>query len=313
MSVVKGKSFLLMVQKSGVYVPIATGRDISLDQQREVLEASSSSSGKWREFIKGKITANISVSGLQSYNYSSFFTADNIFDEFSGNDSGSLPFQFVANGDGGSVLYSGNILLTSLSLKRSYNDASVFDLSAQVTGPVTRTTSGTPITPPTTGVLIVNPTSVIAIEYTATGGESVTNPLLVGIIPLIVTRGGIETGTIITSGTPTGSQVLYNSSTGTFVFSSDNPLVAGEFVRFIYSKTINVYQFISSTSGATYINTSLEDKTMISFSRNGIAQSIITSGTPSGAQIKFDNTTGTITFPSGNLLTVGESIRIVYE
>ena len=313
MSVVLGKNIILMVQRSGVYVPIATGRDVSLEGNREALETTSTVSGKFREYIKGKIGFTITISGLVSFNYSPFFTADNLFDEFIGNDSGNILFQFIATVDGASMIYSGAFVLSQYSMKRSYNDVASFDLSAMVTGPVTRTLSGSYIPAPTTGNIIVNPSEVTSLEYTATGGEVITYPALMGHVPLIITRGGIEVGQLIQSGTPVGSQVLYNSATGTLTFSTDSPLVAGELVRIIYASSIYGYQMVSTTAGTSLTVSLLESYTLVSFSRGGLAQSIITSGTPTGAQILFNSSTGVITFSSDVPLTVGENLNFVYE
>ena len=50
---------------------------------------------------------------------------------------------------------------------------------------------------------------------------------------LYASRGGIDVGTIITSGTPTANQVLWNSSAGTLTVSSDVPFDLNEFVRIL--------------------------------------------------------------------------------
>jgi hypothetical protein len=50
---------------------------------------------------------------------------------------------------------------------------------------------------------------------------------------LYASRGGIDVWAILTSGTPTGNQVLWNSSSGTLTVSSDVPFYLNEFVRIL--------------------------------------------------------------------------------
>ena len=45
--------------------------------------------------------------------------------------------------------------------------------------------------------------------------------------------GGIDVGTILTSGVPSGNQVAWNSSTGTLTVASTVPFYVNEFVRIL--------------------------------------------------------------------------------
>jgi hypothetical protein len=50
---------------------------------------------------------------------------------------------------------------------------------------------------------------------------------------LYASRGGIDVGTILSSGTPTGNQVVWDKTTGTLTVAADVPFVADEFVRIL--------------------------------------------------------------------------------
>ena len=50
---------------------------------------------------------------------------------------------------------------------------------------------------------------------------------------LYASRGGIDVGTIITSGTPALNQVKWDSTTGTLTVTSNVPFYAGEFIRIL--------------------------------------------------------------------------------
>jgi hypothetical protein len=50
---------------------------------------------------------------------------------------------------------------------------------------------------------------------------------------LYASRGGIDVGAILTSGTPTGNQVVWDNTTGTLTVAADVPFVDQEFVRIL--------------------------------------------------------------------------------
>lgn len=71
--------------------------------------------------------------------------------------------------------------------------------------------------------------TILRLTYTAIGGEtSVVFSGGIGRACLDVTRGGIDVQGILTSGTPTGDNVLWTSNTGTLTFA--RVLSAGEFI-----------------------------------------------------------------------------------
>jgi len=72
------------------------------------------------------------------------------------------------------------------------------------------------VTYPTTIYPIANDTLNVTIS--ALAGKTVT----------LFLRGGIGSGELITSGTPTGTQVLFTSATGTFTVAAGNEFVIGE-------------------------------------------------------------------------------------
>ena len=71
-------------------------------------------------------------------------------------------------------------------------------------------------------------------DYTATGAEgyTVTWTGAIGLSCVSVSRGGVEVRSIITSGTPTGENVKFNSATGVLTFA--RALEADEFIRGIF-------------------------------------------------------------------------------
>lgn len=70
-------------------------------------------------------------------------------------------------------------------------------------------------------------------KFAVEGTASISFPEAVDSTLLYASRGGIDVGAILTSGVPTGSQVSWNSSTGTLTVSSDVPFYLNEFVRIL--------------------------------------------------------------------------------
>lgn len=70
-------------------------------------------------------------------------------------------------------------------------------------------------------------------KFATEGTASVNFPDAINTKLLYASRGGIDVGTIITSGVPIGNQVLWTSSTGTLTVSTDVPFYINEFVRIL--------------------------------------------------------------------------------
>ena len=68
-------------------------------------------------------------------------------------------------------------------------------------------------------------------SFTTTSATSISFPDAVNATLLYASRSGMDVGAIITSGTPTGNQVLWTTSTGTLTV--DDPFLANEFIRIL--------------------------------------------------------------------------------
>jgi predicted secreted protein len=135
----------------------------------------------------------------------------------------------VDNGDDGLVIISGNCNLTSLQLNAPYKDIATYSVSLQGSGAYG--TTGTTINPQ--GVVIAGGATIMK-QYTAAGGETtITWTDVIGNTCLYVSRGGVDVREILTSGTPTGDQVKWNSTTGVLTFG--RVLESDEFIRGLFN------------------------------------------------------------------------------
>ena len=135
----------------------------------------------------------------------------------------------VDNGVDGLTIINGTCNISSLAINAPQKDVATYNVSLQGTGAYN--TTGTEVNPE--GVIIVGSNPVLTKGYTAAGGETtVTFADAIGYACLYVSRGGIDAQNILTSGTPTGDNVKFISSTGVITFG--RALEAGEFIRALF-------------------------------------------------------------------------------
>lgn len=135
----------------------------------------------------------------------------------------------VDNGVDGLTIINGTCNISSLAINAPQKDVATYNVSLQGTGAYN--TTGTEVNPE--GVIIVGSNPVLTKGYTAAGGETtVTFADTIGYACLYVSRGGIDAQNILTSGTPTGDNVKFISSTGVITFG--RALEAGEFIRGLF-------------------------------------------------------------------------------
>lgn len=70
-------------------------------------------------------------------------------------------------------------------------------------------------------------------KFAVEGTASISFPEATNTTLLYASRGGLDVGTILTSGVPTGNQVVWNSASGTLTVSSDVAFYLNEFVRIL--------------------------------------------------------------------------------
>jgi predicted secreted protein len=135
----------------------------------------------------------------------------------------------VDNGVDGLTIINGTCNISSLAINAPQKDVATYNISLQGSGAYN--TTGTEVNPE--GIIIVGANPVLTKGYTAAGGETtVTFADAIGYTCLYVSRGGIDAQNIITSGTPTGDNVKFLSSTGVLTFS--RALETGEFIRGLF-------------------------------------------------------------------------------
>jgi hypothetical protein len=211
-------------------IPFGAATNCSFEVSVNQKEVTSQSSAWFKEFKNDVASWSINADGfvaLSDYSYLFLanlqLTRQPILIKFQvDNDNGD------GTGTLGYSVFTGSANLSSLSLSAGVETASTYSVSLQGSGAYNIT--GTQVTPG--GAVVIETSNVIMYQYTAIGGETtVTFAGAIGGVCLSVTRGGMEVRTILTTGTATGDNVLFNASTGVVTFA--RALEADEFVRII--------------------------------------------------------------------------------
>jgi predicted secreted protein len=194
---------------------------VSVDQK----EVTSQTSAWFREYKNDVATWSVTCDGLITLTgFSYLFMLDKQLTRE------PIEIKFVVdNGVDGLVIINGICNITSLSINAPQKDVATYNVSLQGSGAYN--TTGTSVSPE--GIIIVGANPVLTKGYTAAGGETtVTFADTIGYACLYVSRGGIDAQNIITSGTPTGDNVKFISSTGVLTFG--RALETGEFIRGLF-------------------------------------------------------------------------------
>jgi hypothetical protein len=211
-------------------IPFGAATNCSFEVSVDQKEVTSQSSAWFKEFKNDVASWSINADGFVALSDYSYLFLANLqltrqpilikfqVDNDNGDGSGTLGYS----------IFTGSANLSSLSLSAGVEAASTYSVSLQGSGAYNIT--GTQVTPG--GAVVIETSNVIMYQYTAIGGETtVTFAGAIGGVCLSVTRGGMEVRTILTTGTATGDNVLFNASTGVVTFA--RALEADEFVRII--------------------------------------------------------------------------------
>lgn len=233
-SVINGSNILLYQYDPITFlgVPFGAARNCTFSTSVDQVEVTTTNTASFKEYLGSQISWGISADGFIALSdYSYLF----LLNKLKSKEQIVVKFQIDNDNDDGSgalgySVFTGVVNIVNLDMSGPVEGAATYSVSLQGTGPYT--ISGTQVNP---GGVVVVGSNVVMFDYTAAGGEtSITWVGAIGLSCVTVTRGGVEVRSIITSGTPTGENVRFNSSTGTLTFATARPLESDEFVRALF-------------------------------------------------------------------------------
>jgi predicted secreted protein len=221
----QGNNVAQIVTTLPVSVPFACSTNCTFSVQVGQKEVTSQTSAWYKEFKNDIASWSVTADGLitiSGFNYTNMLalqqSRESIYISFS-----------VDNVQDGFTVISGKCNLTSLQLSGPYKDIATYSISLQGSGAYVVTG-----TQPSSGSIVVRNGLLYNQEYVATGGETtVTFIAMVGRNCVYVSRGGIDVREIITAGSPSSEQVLWNTNTGVLTFG--RALEADEFIRGLFN------------------------------------------------------------------------------
>lgn len=208
-----------------VDVPFACSTNCTFNVNVDQKEVTSQSSAWYREYKNDIANWQVTCDGLitiSGFNYTNMLSLQQ--------SRTPLNIEFVVdNGVDGLTVISGSCNLTSLQINAPYKDIATYSISLQGSGAYSITG-----TQAAGGGIIIRGGTVYNQQYTAVGGETtITFAAMVGKTCLYVSRGGIDVREILTTGTPTGDQVLWDTLSATLTFG--RALEADEFIRGLFN------------------------------------------------------------------------------
>lgn len=208
-----------------VDVAFACSTNCTFEVSVEQKEVTSQSSAWFRQYKNDIATWSVTCDGLITLTgFSYLFMLEKQLSRT------PIEIKFVVdNGVDGLTIIQGICNITSLSINAPQKDVATYNITLQGSGAYN--TTGTEVDP--SGVIIVGENPVKTKGYMASGGEtSITFADTIGYACLYVSRGGVDAQNILTTGTPTGDDVKFISSTGVLTFG--RALAAGEYIRGLF-------------------------------------------------------------------------------
>lgn len=207
----KGENVVLFIYDGGIWKGYACARNITFSAATDLIETSSSGTGKYATFLPTKNSFGATIDGIVSFSVLDHLTYPDLVQRELSHTLLLLRFQHT---DDSTEVYTAecNMYITNSSDTAGYSDMNFFTIELKGTGVITQIFTAQPPVPEE-GV------QVERYPYSGVGGETgFTDAALIGKEILEVVKDGIGCSAILLSGTPIGKEVKYVSATGEFLF-----------------------------------------------------------------------------------------------
>lgn len=122
---IRGKDFVLLLEKDGKNVPVCCGRDLTININVDLIPVTKAPNSRWSDYIAGDIGFSLSSDSIVTIG-----NGVNLRDVFAKINS-RTPFEFVAMANTTQdVFFSGKILITNLSVNGETKNIMTYSLSA---------------------------------------------------------------------------------------------------------------------------------------------------------------------------------------
>lgn len=352
MSILVGRDIVLyLVNDASAVLEVGCGLDVHRAGEREMLETSDNTSGRFTKYIAGKINQRLLVNGFTGYSNGSLYDSDDLYDKLVAAGTNLINFEYKQDNGTYIFTYSGKCLVKSFEETSPINGASAYNVELQVVGEVVKTQTGTMIpyywltsdTELTADEVVTlieagSATSVtapsystITINWLAPGGKWLyfaipsISPDRLSYYVSVGDQGRIgQPGDLFNYGTRgitigSGAAINYKVYSSNVSKVNNSPMDLRTFYPTsggIMGYGTTIYDKETSTPGTTITFASLVgvqlNKLIMVLRGTSAATDILASpAVPTGADVSYDATTGTFTYPVDNPL-IGEDVTAVW-
>jgi predicted secreted protein len=121
----KGREFVMLTERDSMMIPVCCGRDLEITISSEIIEATKAPQSSWKNWLYGVKSYSVTTSGLviidDSFGINDFYNAMN--------NKQTLAFVTQSN-QAHDVFFSGNILITDITMTGSYKDVMTYSIQA---------------------------------------------------------------------------------------------------------------------------------------------------------------------------------------
>jgi hypothetical protein len=243
---VQAKAVVLYAKIGSVYYPVACAKDVSITTTADMLELAARSSSVWREYEYGRLTGEISGSGITKIDTA----PDNLYSIFDviGQQFSLLKFmvKYSANDpDDNYKVFECNVLVKEVNISGSASALSNYTYNFQITGPVTLTS---------TPVENTNP-QILVYEYEAAGAvSSLAIEEISGEATLIIVyidtdgTGGVSQKIVLSPDGYGAGEIQWDSANSTMYFGT--ALASGDRLKVVYVDPIAVESAFALEDGS---------------------------------------------------------------
>lgn len=354
MRTVLGRDIRLFMENGvSALVEIGCGLDVRRAGEREMLETSDNTSGRFTKFIPGKINQRLLVSGYTGFSNGSQYDSSEAYDKLVSAETTPINFEYIVDNGTFTYTYSGKCLVKSFEESSPINGAAAYNLELQCVGEITKVVTGTyvPYYWVASDTVLTADEVVALIESGDPSVTSVSAPSYSTITINWLAPGGKYLYFAIPSSSPDrlsyyvsmGDQGrigqpgdLFNYNTKAITIGGGGPInykVYQSNVSKVNNSPMDLRTFYPTTGGIMGYGTTLYDKqptvdgdTTVTFplligvqlnklvvvmNGNQVATMIKPSpAVPDGGEVSYDATTGTFTYPAGEL--VGGDVTAVW-
>jgi len=130
----KGKEFVILLERIGKMIPVCCGRDLEISIKSTMIPLTRAPKSDWESWLYGVKGYTVSFSGLVIIDDS--FDINDLYDAI--NTKKTLAFVSQSN-EAHDMFFSGSILINEINITGSYKDAMTYSISATGTGPLANT------------------------------------------------------------------------------------------------------------------------------------------------------------------------------